>query len=228
MTKLMCLPYAGAGAGVYRPWQRLSSPRLEAVPIQLPGREEEFTEPFYTSVAEAAERTAARIRAAAGTDRFVLFGHSFGAVLAFEATQRLLATGGPLPEQLIVSGAVSPRRRRRLEVSDADDEQAVIDVQAMTGRTVEALQHPELRSLLLPAMRADIRLLGDYVPTTSNPLPMPLTAMRGSDDHSVPEADWLDWAAFTSGPFEAVEMAGGHMYLTDDWPLIWKTVEELL
>ncbi|KPC60638.1 thioesterase II family protein [Streptomyces chattanoogensis] len=228
MTKMMCLPYAGAGAGVYRPWQRLSSPRLEAVPIQLPGREEEFTEPFYTSVSEAVERTTARIRTAAGSDRFVLFGHSFGAVLAFEVTQHLLAIGGPLPEHVIVSGAVSPRRRRQLKVSDVDDEQAVNDVQAMTGRSVEALHHPELRSLLLPVMRADVRLLSNYVPTTSEPLPMPLTAMRGREDHSVPVPDWLDWAAFAAGPFEAVEMAGGHMYLTDDWPLIWKTVEELL
>ncbi|MEV8032185.1 alpha/beta fold hydrolase [Streptomyces sp. NPDC086182] len=227
-TKMMCLPYAGAGAGVYRPWQQLSSPRLEAAPIQLPGREEEFTSPFYTGIAEAAARTADRVREAAGTGPFVIFGHSFGAVLAYETAQHLLADGGPVPGHVIVSGSVSPRHRRHLTISDTDDDQAVIDLQNMTGQKIEALHHPELRALLLPAMRADVGLLSTYVPSTAEPLPLPLTAIRGDSDPMVPAREWLDWSSFTSGPFRSVEMTGGHMYLTEDWPLVWKTLEGLL
>ncbi len=65
-TTLICLPYAGAGAGIYRPWQGLSTPHLTAVPIQVPGREEEFNDPFYPTIAAAAAGTAARMRAVVG------------------------------------------------------------------------------------------------------------------------------------------------------------------
>jgi surfactin synthase thioesterase subunit len=227
MTKMMCLPYAGAGAGVYRTWAGYTSDRLVAVPIQLPGREEEYTTPFYASIAEAAAGTATRIRAAAGADPFIIFGHSFGSILAYEAAHVLAATGGPVPERVIVSGSVSPRRRRRMSISEVSDEQAVADLREVIGHDIEALNHPELRELLLPAMRADIRLLGDYMPSTLEPLRMPLTAIRGDADAMAPVSGWMDWSRFTSACFGAIEMSGGHMFLTESWPLLWKTIEEL-
>ncbi|GAA2689326.1 thioesterase II family protein [Streptomyces lunalinharesii] len=228
MTKLICLPYAGAGAGVYRPWRRLSSPRLEAVPIQLPGREEEYGAPFYATVAEAAEDIAGRLRAAVGAEPYSIFGHSFGSILAYETTHHLIEHGGPLPEQIVVSGSVSPRHRDRHLIAADDDEQAVADLRDVVGRDIESLNHPELRALLLPALRADVQLLNDYEPVERAPLPLPLTAIRGEADAMVPVPQWRDWSAFTSAAFRELEMPGGHMYLADDWALAWKTIEELL
>lgn len=228
MTRqLLTLPYAGAGAGIYRPWQQYSNGSLTLRPIQLPGREEEFNEPFHATFAEAAARTADRIRAAAGSDPYVLFGHSYGSVLAYEVTHHLLASGGPLPEQLILSGSVSPRHRGPQWISD-DDEQAVADLVRLSGDTAGALVHPELRALLLPVIRADIQLLSGYRPSTLQPLPIPMTILRGTDDTTVPVPEWLDWSAFTSAEFRSLEMPGGHMYLTSSWPELWKTIEGLL
>ncbi|MGV4927981.1 thioesterase (plasmid) [Streptomyces sp. BHT-5-2] len=229
MTKLICLPYAGAGAGVYRPWRAMSTPRLEAVPIQLPGREEEYGAPFYATIAEAAEDIAGRIRAAVGTEPYSLFGHSFGSILAYETTQQLIGHGGPLPEQIVVSGSVSPRHRERRLISADDDEQAVADLRDMVGQDIESLNHPDLRALLLPVLRADVKLLSDYEPAAGRaPLPIPLTAIRGDADVMVPVPEWRDWSAFTSAAFRELQMPGGHMYLADDWGLVWKTIEELL
>ncbi|MER7156576.1 hypothetical protein ABT366_37825, partial [Streptomyces lydicus] len=47
-------------------------------------------------------------------------------------------------------------------------------------------------------------------------------------DHLAPAAEWRDWSAFTSGPFSALEFPGGHMYLTDRWSEVWRTVEALV
>ncbi|MFI0786145.1 thioesterase II family protein [Streptomyces lydicus] len=226
-TTLFCLPYAGAGAGVYRPWFRRESEVLRAVPVQVPGREEEFNAPFYRTMAEAAAGTAGRISAAAGKEPFVVFGHSFGAILAYEAVRHLVATGGPLPVQLVVSGSTSPRHRQA-EPLDADDEVAAAQAAAIAGREIEVFADPTARALLLPAMRADVGLLADYAPTAHTPLPVPLTALRGDADHLAPAAEWRDWSAFTSGPFSAVEFPGGHMYLTDRWAEVWRAVEALV
>ncbi|MGI5479417.1 thioesterase II family protein [Streptomyces lavendofoliae] len=226
-TRLLCLPYAGAGAGVYRPWYITESPLLNACPIQVPGREEEFTEPFYADMAEASAATADRFRSTAGTEPYLVFGHSFGAVLAYEAVRHLADTGGPLPQRLVVSGSVSPRHRMTGRLSE-DDERAVEEVRELVGRDVEAFHYPELRALLLPVMRADVALLADYAPGAVRALPVPITAFRGTDDARVPVPQWEDWASYTSSTFDSAQFAGGHMYLTECWPVLWKTIEGLL
>ncbi len=224
---MMCVPYAGAGAGVYRAWQRSVGIALEAVPIQLPGREEEFTAPFHRTVREAAEDVAGRIVSASDSRPFVVFGHSLGAVLAYEATRHLHESGGPLPRHLIVSGSVSPRRRRPPGLP-ADTGRAVSRLREMTGQPMEAFADPELRDILLPALRADMAMLDRYRPAPRQPLPVPLTAIRGTSDTHVPVADWRDWETFTSAGFQTVEMSGGHMYLIDSWPAVLRTAEELV
>ena len=39
---LMCVPFAGAGAGTFRQWQGAELKNVNVVPVQLPGREELF------------------------------------------------------------------------------------------------------------------------------------------------------------------------------------------
>ncbi|NEB36909.1 thioesterase [Streptomyces sp. SID14515] len=231
-TRLICLPYAGAGAGVYRRWKALSTPDLTAVPIQLPGREEEFGQPFYPTFEAAVHGTADRVLAAVGSGPFAVFGHSFGGALAHGVTRELVARGGPRPRRLIVSGTVSPRHRSPLPISATDDAQAVADLCSVTGQSLTGdlapLLDPELRTLLLPALRADVTLLAPDPDRGPEPLPVPLTAIRGTDDVLAPTEPWLDWAAYTSQPFRAVDRPGGHMYLADDWDAAWRTVRELI
>ncbi|MGI5467548.1 thioesterase II family protein [Streptomyces sp. CA-132043] len=227
-TAVMCLPFAGAGAGIYRRWRGAESAALRAVPIQVPGREEEFGEPFYTTIAEAASGTARRIQdAAVDGQPFLVFGHSFGAILAYEATRHLAETGGPLPRRLVVSGSTSPSYRQA-ERLDGDDEEVIERAKAIAGRDIPEYTEPQLRDLLLPVMRADVNLMADYVPLGRDPLPLPITAIRGDQDPLAPEKEWLDWAAFTSEDFDTAEFTGGHMYLTECWPQLWKTLEQLV
>ncbi|MFB7785193.1 thioesterase II family protein [Streptomyces vinaceus] len=226
MTTLICLPYGGAGAGIYRPWRRLSSPVLQAVPVQVPGREEEFGQPFYRTMAEAAAGTAERIRAVVGAGPFMVFGHSFGAVLAYEAVRYLADTGGPRPLHLVVSGSAGPCGDRTERLDGTDDEDAA-RAAWINGGPVEAFTDPGLRSLLLPILRADINLLADHRPGACEPLPIPITALRGDADQLVPVDAWRDWARYTSADFRAIEFPGGHMYVQHSWTELWKMLEDL-
>ncbi|MEU3031644.1 thioesterase II family protein [Streptomyces incarnatus] len=224
--RMMCVPYAGAGAGVYRGRRPEPGAELDVVPVQLPGREEEFTAPFHRTVRAAAEDVAGRVAGLADGAPYILFGHSLGALLAYEATRHLLETGGPPPRHLVVSGSVSPRRRRPEKLSD-DPAQAVAQLRELTGQP-EAFADPEIRDLLLPALRADIAMAEGYRPQPHRPLPVPLMALRGTLDASVPVTDWWDWAAYTSAGFWTVEFPGGHMYLTESWPAVLRAVAELV
>ncbi|RDG36795.1 thioesterase II family protein [Streptomyces corynorhini] len=230
MTRVMCLPYAGAGAGVYRPWKTLATGRARAVPVQLPGREEEFSAPCYASFHACVADVTRRVTEAAAGEPFAIFGHSFGGLIAFETARRLYETGGPLPERLIVSGTRSPRHRGYTALSD-DGEEAVNTLKRDSLRGFEALDHPELRALLLPTLRADARLLqqySDYRPQMLDPLPIPLTAVRGVSDTVATAEGVADWKTFTTKEYAEFEMPGGHLYLLDFMPELWRVIEEQL
>lgn len=228
-SPVLCVPYAGAGAGVYRPWQQEPGPLLWPVPLQLPGREEEFTRPFHGSIGAAVADLVQRVRAEAGHEPFVLFGHSLGAVLAYETTRQLLASGGPTPAQLVVSGSASPRRRRPPGPVADSDKLTVARLRELTGAPLQALEDAELRELLLPALLADLAILVGYRPPRDPvPLPLPVTAIRGSADATVLVEDCQDWEAYTSAAFRCVELPGGHMYLDNSWPALRQILESLV
>lgn len=224
----MCIPFAGAGAGVYRPWTRRPATALRIVPVQLPGREELFDELPYPSLREGARDLAARIGEAPPRP-FALFGHSFGAVLAYETARRLHEDGGPLPVRLIVSGAAAPRPAPRADrITHLPDEQFIDRLADHVGYQHVALDDPDLRELLLPTLRADLALHETYDPGPAEPLPIPLTVVRGAADRIVAADACRDWAERTAGEFGMVDLPGGHMYLLDDWEALSRTLEGLL
>ncbi|WP_140394650.1 thioesterase II family protein [Streptomyces recifensis] len=226
---LMCLPYAGGGAGVFRPWQNRPDLPFHVVPVQLPGRDEWFVQEPCTTMADAARVCAEQIREAAGTGPFAVFGHSFGALLAYETVRLLAAEGAPLPEHLVVSGAAAPDvDRPRMDGAALDDDAFVARLRDLVGYDHEAWHEPELRELLLPALRADLAVQDAYVPSAGPPLPMPLTVLRGTGDDLVRYEDAARWSEYGASGAQVADMPGGHMYFTEDWPLLWKTLGTLL
>src|SRR5262245_32711610 len=113
--RLFCFPSAGGGASAYAPWAELLPAGVELCRVQLPGRESRFVEPAAGSLDELLPRVHAALRPFFDVP-FSLFGHSMGALLAFELTLRLRAAGERLPASLYPSGHRAPHMplRRRL------------------------------------------------------------------------------------------------------------------
>jgi len=217
MTYLICLPFAGAGASFFREWQQYAPEGMQIVPVQLPGREERFVEPPFTDAVRAAEEACRQAVVKIPTPaRVVLFGHSLGAVLAYELAHRLASVAGLETVRLVVSGSPGPWNGRETRASDLDDQEFLARVRTFAGYTHPALEHPEMRSLLLPVLRADVEMHENYRPASDKPLPVPVTAVRGRDDELVGAAETAQWARATGAGFTTAELDGGHMYLADD------------
>lgn len=212
---LICLPYAGAGASFFRGWKSFAPRGLTIVPVQLPGREERFAEPLLTVAADAVEDVLPQLLPLAhSATTLALFGHSLGAVLAFELAHRLDREGVPVT-QLFVSGSPGPTTVREIRASLLDDAQFLAQVNELAGYSHPALEHAELRELLLPSLRADVEMHENYRPPDREPLSIPITALRGRDDQLVGPAHAQEWSAATTADAAVVELDGGHMYLTD-------------
>src|SRR5438105_324520 len=109
-VRLLCLPYAGGGAALFRTWADALPPTIEICPVQLPGRETRFREPAISRwdplLGQLAEALAPYL------DRpFAFFGHSMGALLAFELAHRLRTHYGLRPTHLFASGCAAPHVR---------------------------------------------------------------------------------------------------------------------
>ncbi|GAA3675268.1 alpha/beta fold hydrolase [Nonomuraea antimicrobica] len=217
-TYLVCLPFAGAGASFFREWQPCAPDGLTVLPVQLPGREERFTEPSCTDAARAAEEACSQVltRIDGDAPRVALFGHSLGAVLAYELAHHLLSGAGITPVRLFVSGSPGPYDGRESKASGLDDEQFLARIREFSGYTHPALQLPEMRALLLPMLRADVEMHETYKPASDKPVPIPITALRGRDDELVDLAQLEQWAQVTTADFATAQFDGGHMYLADD------------
>ncbi|GAA2704275.1 thioesterase II family protein [Actinoplanes palleronii] len=212
---LLCVPFAGAGPSFFHPWRMLAAGHRRLVTVDLPGRERRILETPYRNVVEAARNSVDDLAAelAPGT-RIVLFGHSLGAVLAYELVH-LLSTRDLRVERLVVSGSPGPWTRRERRATGLPDEEFLARVEEFAGFRHEALDHPEMRELILPVLQADCEMHENYVPSTDEPVSVPITSLRGASDGLVSADQARQWQRATTAEFRYAEFPGDHMYLVD-------------
>lgn len=214
--RLVCLPYAGGSAAVYRSWASALVPDLEVLSAQLPGRGWRLREPPLRDLPVLAEQLAEAIAEVA--DRpIAIFGHSMGSWIGLEVVRRLELMGRP-PVRFFASGRQAPAlgctQPRMAQLSDED---FIADMQARYGGIPpEILAERELLELLLPSVRADIELLERYEHEPGRPISTPVHAIVGDRDAVVSVDEMQPWADETAGGFRMTVLAGGHFYFQPD------------
>ncbi|MFE7409388.1 thioesterase II family protein [Streptomyces laurentii] len=211
--RLFCLPYAGGSASAYRAWSGLAPDRVRVHPLELPGRGTRWGE---TPVARMPLMTESLADALAEhLDRpYGLFGHSMGALIAFELTRTLRAKGLPLPRHLFVSGSNAPDLpRTRRPIHTAPDTEVVEELRFLGGTPAELLEDPALMKLVLPALRADFSLLETYRYQAQSPLPMPMIVFGGDRDPLVKSGQLHRWLRQTSAAGRLEILPGEHFFL---------------
>jgi surfactin synthase thioesterase subunit len=220
---LVCFPHAGGSATAYAPLARAVPPFLDVVAVQYPGRQERLREPCVDQVPLLAEQIGAALGPLAGGP-LVLFGHSMGAVLAFEVARRLPAP----PGALFVSGRRAPSRTRVETVHLRDDAGLVAELQRLSGTDARILEDEEVLRMVLPAVRSDYRAIEMYRYREGPPLTCPIVALYGDADPRVTSDEVEAWASHTVGGFRAHRFPGGHFYLSARLPEVVDVIVDSL
>jgi medium-chain acyl-[acyl-carrier-protein] hydrolase len=212
--RLFCLPHAGGGAAAYAAWANLLPPDIELCRIQLPGRENRLREAPFVAMAPLVEELAAVLRPHLGLP-FALFGHSMGALIAFELARQLRRDCGVLPAQLFVSGRWAPHwPSPDPALAQLPDAEFIATLRARYNNIPDVVANdPELLAIYVPLLRADVALLDTYVYTPDRALDCPIVALGGADDKRVPYVSLAAWQEHSTQSVLVRQFPGGHFYL---------------
>jgi medium-chain acyl-[acyl-carrier-protein] hydrolase len=212
-VRLFCLPYAGGGASIYRKWGAETPAELGVCPVELPGRETRFTEARFTRLEALIPAIVSGLES--WFDRpFALFGHSLGALVAFEIARFLRARGGPRPIHLFASAHRAPHLQRSdPPMSGLSDAEFVARLRELGGTPDAVLDNPELLDLVVPVLRDDFALAERHTHEAGAPLDCPLTVFGGLADEHVGKEELDPWREHTRGAFRLCMLPGGHFFL---------------
>lgn len=230
---LYCLPHAGGAASTFRSWQRVL-PGVAVQPIQLPGRDSRLREPAYDRmgplVADLAEIVQADVSLGSIDRRYALYGHSLGALVAFELAREIRRRGGPPPVHLFVSGSVAPQLAYEdgKPVGQMSRPEVVSMLRELGGTPEWLLTDPGVLDMILPAVVADFTIKETYEYRDEKPLDIPITAMPSTDDSRIKAETVTPWGEQTTREYELQPFVGGHFAVFEQAALTHKIISKAL
>lgn len=226
LVRLLCFPYAGGGASAFRLWPSSLPEWVEVSAVQCPGRESRLFEPARTRLGELLPDLAEAVREDGGRP-VAFFGHSLGALIAFELARYLRDRDLPGPIHLFASGSRPPHLPYRSRVgSHLPHDQLVQALTRLGGLDRRLLESPEYLELALPVVRADLELIERYEWTEAPPLQCPVSVYGGVRDPNVPTVDLAGWGRHTAAAFGVRLFPGGHFFVHDEHDAVVAAVRE--
>lgn len=214
--RFLGFPPAGGGPMFFQPWCSALHVQFQLEAVNLPGRELRLEETLPPSVALLAAELVPLIAASFLHDPrpLLLFGHSFGGLLAYETVRLLNHLGVRHPLALCISAHCAPMHRTPVGALHLlDDRGLITELRRFDGVPMELLDNAEYLAFWLPLIRADLQL--DYQATLRQDcsLCQPLLVMGGADDHVAPPELMHGWLQMSSANSAFLSWPGHHFYL---------------
>ena len=215
--RLICFPHAGGSAVYYYQLSQALAPDIEVLAVQYPGRHDRRQEPFVEDLRGLARWTCDAL-AEEPAGRYAFFGHSMGALVAYEAALLVRERGRPMPERLFASARRGPATVR--PAKEYNRASVLEELRKLGGTDPRFLDDQELLDTILPPAVNDYRAIQAYRWTDRPPLPVPITALVGDADPQSTIAEAEAWARHSTEPLDLRVFPGGHFYLDANLPAV--------
>lgn len=222
--KLLCIPYAGSSACYYNKWTAYFSNNITVHPVELAGRGIRSDEGFYKSFDDAIEDLLDKVLKIIGESEYVLFGHSMGALIAYELCNRLIMSEVKKPKHLIVSGYAAPQ----LPQTDLNKDFEEIAAE-LGGIPDEVWNDQYLYNIFMPILKSDFQILKEYnYPKNRKPISTDITVLYGEDDTKTPFRKVVKWRELTSGTFNCYSFKGGHFFINQHMEEVINCIKNII
>jgi medium-chain acyl-[acyl-carrier-protein] hydrolase len=228
--KLFCFPYAGGSAAVYTSWKAQIGAAIELVPIELTGRGRRIADPLYQSTADMIDEVFALVCDQIDQDSpYAFFGHSMGAIIAYEVSRKLALAGLRMPEHVFFSGRGAPDvkgRDKQYHLMSEDEFRA--ELINLGGTPPEFFEHPELMDLFLPVLKNDF-MLAETAEWKSHGFQFEtdITVFMGKADDMLPGQS-EGWYNQTTGRCTVHFFEGDHFFLHQEYKTMVKLIRQQL
>ena len=219
---LHCFPHAGGTGALFRPWAAAfgGDAQINVMAYRSAGG----NSPGPSTVrgiaelclAQIIDRSSARRPVAAGPQRVVFFGHSLGALVAFETLRMLRAQGRPGPDTLFVSGHVAPHLPSPgPQLHRMRGAQFWREIEVLGGTPAEVLAREDLCAIVENRLLAEFEAAETYRYLPGRPLDCDVVALTGDGDRRAPVDGVSAWRLHTQGRFELGVLPGEHFFIRD-------------
>ncbi|MEM7061611.1 MAG: alpha/beta fold hydrolase [Cyanobacteria bacterium P01_B01_bin.77] len=211
-VRLLCFAYAGGSAWIFRTWAEQLPATIELCAIELPGRGKRMAEPALTTVTAIIETLGPELLPYLNLP-FACFGHSLGALIAFELCRWLRRTVQLAPYHLWVSAAQAPQLpAEKAPMHTLPDAAFINELKHYQGTPDSILNNAEMMSLVLPILRADFTVLETYRYQPGTALGCPITGFWGQQDSIVSQEHVVAWNIHTQN-FSLEAIDGDHFFV---------------
>lgn len=210
--RVICFPCAGGGASMYRKWSEFL-PEAEVWAANYPGRESLHGQPFADSMQEVISLFTEQQDFFADKN-FVLYGHSFGAMVAYHLAQQLQKAGVD-DLGLCVSARRAPHLAPQLKITDLSDREFLAELERLGGLPDAIRSSQEMMDFYLPVIKSDL-MLNDLAATDpAHAINTPVYLYSATDDKVANQEELAAWKYSTTSRFEHKVFEGGHFFIQD-------------
>ena len=220
--RLFLFPPAGSDVTIFNKWEDNFSSYVEVCKLKLPGRGMRYNEPLESNCQILADKIAEVIDENTNIP-FVIFGHSMGALIAYETAILLQAKGNKFLKEICLSAMKSPdcvsddgcfendnsQKISMHSLSDAELQKKLIEFGGMPS---EILSDSSLIEFLLPIFRNDLYLCDTYHLNKKIVLNIPIVVYGGKSDSVANSNDLAKWKDFSSKKVHVLMFQGNHFY----------------
>jgi medium-chain acyl-[acyl-carrier-protein] hydrolase len=226
--RLFCFPHAGTGASIFRNWSDGLPADVDVCPVEFPGRGTRLMQAPSTRLTPLVQALALGL-APLLHEPFAFFGHSLGALVAFELARQLRRQSGVGPMRLFVSAARAPQiPTRNCPMHALPEAELLGELGRLNGIPEKVLEDKDIMQIMLPILRADLAVYETYVYLAEHPLPCPISGFGGLRDDRVSYGDLEAWRDQTSASFSLTMFPGDHFFLNPARPLLLQVVSREL
>jgi medium-chain acyl-[acyl-carrier-protein] hydrolase len=232
-ARLVAFPYAGGSAVAYYKWAEHLSLDTELISLQYPGRGRLIDMSPCISIHDLAKESCKTIWTLSDKP-LIFFGHSLGAIVAFETIRMLRRFGNSIPKALVVSSRQAPESKSYFDnkLHTLPDDQFLSGFSQYGGIPSEIMECSDMVEYLMPLLRADITALETWSYKPESPLEIPIMALGSDQDITLDLKQLQRWSEFTHSTFQFQIMHGNHFYfqgqLTEVVNTINKVIEEAI
>lgn len=226
--RVFLFPPAGSDISIFNKWEDYMPYGVEVCKLRLPGRGTRSNEGFVLDCYELAKGIAVCIN---GCDDipFVIFGHSMGALIAYETVVYMQEQKMNGPCHLILSGMKTPKKISeqngcfsRIHNGDEgpmhllEEQELIKAFHKLGGIPDEVMKIPDFLRFVLHIFRNDLELCETYRRDNQVVLEIPITVFGGSADLIASSEELYQWDEYSQKNVKVTIFPGNHFYFNEN------------